>query len=161
MKLKDIEYIVVHCSATREGQPYDVEDIRDMHVRGRGWSDVGYHFIIKLDGTVQKGRDLDVMGAHVKGYNSKSIGICYIGGLDSEGKPKDTRTPAQKEAMLKLLQVLKVALPNAEILGHRDLSPDLDGDGEVEQREWTKSCPSFDVRLWLRNPDWFPPFVVN
>lgn len=158
MKVSDIKYIVIHCSATYEGRPYDVEDIRAMHKR-RGFRDVGYHFVIKLDGTIQKGRDIDEMGAHVKGHNSHSIGVCYIGGLDNDGKPKDTRTPEQKQSLKKLVDILSVIYPDAETLGHRDLSPDLDGDGVIEKHEWTKSCPVFDVRLWLKSPDFQPPFL--
>lgn len=156
MKISDVKYIVIHCSATYEGRPYDVEDIRKMH-KQRGFSDVGYHFVIKLDGTIQKGRDLDVVGAHVQGNNSNSIGICYIGGLDSEGKGKDTRTTAQKISMRKLVDILQVIYPTAEVKGHRDFSPDLDGDGVIERHEWMKECPCFDVTEWLRSVT--PPFV--
>lgn len=158
MKVSDVKYIVIHCSATYENIPYDVEDIRDTHKK-RGFRDIGYHFVIKLDGTVQKGRDIDEVGAHVKGYNSHSIGVCYIGGLDSNGKAKDTRTPEQKQSLKKLVDVLSIIYPNAEILGHRDLSPDLDGDGIIEKHEWMKECPCFDVKLWLKNPDFQPPFL--
>jgi len=142
--MRDIKYLVVHCSATKEGKDLDVEDIDRMHKR-RGWSGVGYNYVIKLDGEIQKGRDLEKIPAHVKGFNRNSIGICYIGGLDENGKPSDTRTDKQKEALLFKLLTLKRLFPYAKIVGHRDLSPDRDGDGVVERHEWLKACPCFDA----------------
>lgn len=150
---KDVKYIVVHCTASKEGVDLNIDDIDQMHKR-RGFSMVGYHKLIKLDGTVEDGRPLDVWGAHVRGYNDKSIGIAYVGGLDSKGKAKDTRTEVQIASMVILLQDLKNQFPDAEVLGHRDLSPDLDGDGVVEKHEWMKECPCFDIRKehpWLNN----------
>ena len=151
LKLEDVKYIVVHCTASREGQDLDVSDIDRMH-KARGFSMVGYHYLIKLDGTVQEGRPLDRRGAHVKGYNSKSVGIAYVGGVDDNLKAKDTRTELQIASMVMLLQDLKKKFPKAEVLGHRDLSPDKDGDGIIERHEWLKNCPSFDIRAehpWL------------
>ena len=142
--MRDIDYIVVHCSATSFGKDLDVEDIDRMHKR-RGWSGVGYNYVVKLDGTIQNGRPLEKIPAHVKGFNRNSIGICYIGGLDENGKPSDTRTDKQKEALLFKLLTLKRLFPYAKIVGHRDLSPDRDGDGVVERHEWLKACPCFDA----------------
>jgi N-acetyl-anhydromuramyl-L-alanine amidase AmpD len=142
--MRDIDYIVVHCSATSFGKDLDVEDIDRMHKR-RGWSGVGYNYVVKLDGTIQNGRPLEKIPAHVKGFNHNSIGICYIGGLDENGKPSDTRTDKQKEALLFKLLTLKRLFPYAKIVGHRDLSPDKDGDGVVERHEWLKSCPCFNA----------------
>lgn len=101
--------IVIHCSATKEGKDLDVDDIRQMHLN-RGWRDVGYHFIITLDGKIQKGRDVFDMGAHVRGYNRDSVGICYIGGLDKDGDAKDTRTPNQKAALSDIVKRLSTTL---------------------------------------------------
>ena len=149
MNIKDVGLIVIHCSATREGQDIKRDDIKHMHLN-RGFNDIGYHFVIELDGTIVKGRDLNVMGAHVRGHNMNSWGICYIGGLDKNGSPKDTRTPAQNHSLKQLIEILKVLSPKAEIKGHRDLSPDLDGDGVIESHEWLKSCPCFSVSEWVK-----------
>ena len=151
--MREINYIVVHCSATSFGKDLDVEDIDRMHKR-RGWAGVGYNYVIKLDGTIQEGRPLEKIPAHVKGFNRNSIGICYIGGLDENGKGADTRTPQQKETLLFRLMSLKQQFPHAEIVGHRDLSPDKDGDGIVERHEWLKLCPCFNAKeeysdIWI------------
>jgi N-acetylmuramoyl-L-alanine amidase len=144
---KNIKRIAIHCTATREGRDYSVETIRGWHKR-QGWSDIGYHFVIGLDGTVERGRPEHTPGSHVRGFNAGSIGIVYVGGLDAQGKGKDTRTPAQKRAMADLVKALLKAYPGADVLGHRDHSPDLDGDGVIERHEWLKECPCFDVRAW-------------
>lgn len=143
--MRKINLIVVHCSATKEGKDFDVNDIRRMHLQ-RGFVNVGYHFVIKLDGLIQNGRPISQVGAHVKGYNANSIGVCYIGGLDANGKPKDTRTVAQKAALIQLLRELKSRYPNARICGHRDLSPDKNHDGKITPNEWLKACPCFDAK---------------
>jgi N-acetylmuramoyl-L-alanine amidase len=130
--MREIDKIIVHCSATPEGRDVSVDDIRDWHVNGNGWSDIGYHWLITLDGSIEKGRPESRSGAHAKGHNSRSIGVCYVGGVDSAMKPKDTRTDAQKEALRCLLIDLLKRYPNAEIIGHRDVS--------------SKACPSFDAK---------------
>ena len=132
---RQIDYIVIHVSATREGQDFDVNDIRNWH-KNRGWSDVGYHYVIKLDGTIQAGRPEDQVGAHVSGHNSNSIGICLIGGLDAWGKPKDTRTPAQTKSLIGLIRDLLERYRGARVLGHRDF-PNV-----------ATACPCFDVIPW-------------
>ena len=126
--MRRIDHIVVHCADTPAGAWFDVEDIRAWH-KARGFKDVGYHYVILLDGTVQMGRSLEQVGAHVRGFNLHSIGICYIG-----GKGGDTRTEEQKASMEALLYSLKSAFPEAAILGHRDFP------------KVTKQCPNFDVR---------------
>ena len=131
MSSRTIINIVVHCAATIEGQEYDAIDIDRWHKK-RGWRKIGYHFVVKLDGTIESGRMLDEVGAHVKGYNRGSIGICYIGGLDADKEPKDTRTEEQKESLLLLLKTLKKMYPLAQILGHKDLA--------------ARSCPCFDAK---------------
>lgn len=135
-----INKIIVHCSATPEGKDYTVDDIRRWH-KQQGWSDIGYHYVVYRNGDVVNGRNVDIQGAHCadNGGNINSIGICYIGGCARDGKtPKDTRTDAQKLALLNLLLDLKKMYPHAVILGHRDLD------------EHGKLCPSFDAKKEYR-----------
>ena len=130
--MREINKIIVHCSATREGENFDVAEIRKWHVEGRGWSDIGYHFYIDLYGEIHKGRDIAKIGAPTKGQNRNSIGICYCGGVEVDGKtPKDTRLDCQKEALLCVLRTLKAMYPNAIIHSHKDFA--------------NKACPSFDA----------------
>lgn len=147
---RTITEIIVHCSATPEGKDFTVDDIRKWH-KHRGFTDVGYHYIIYRNGHIVNGRDVDLVGAHCTNHNSHSIGICYIGGMDAQNKkPKDTRTLAQKAALLSLLVDLRKLYPNAAIIGHRDTSPDLNGNGTVEPSEFIKACPSFDAKAEYR-----------
>ena len=125
-----INEIIIHCSATKAGQDFDVNDIDRWH-KERGWKGVGYHYVIKLDGTIQEGRPVDQIGAHCTGHNKKSIGICYIGGLDKSGKPKDTRTVAQKESSRLLVNQLLEMFPGSKVYGHSEFAP--------------KCCPCFCV----------------
>ena len=130
---RQIEKIIVHCSATPEGRDVKVETIKKWHVEDNGWSDIGYHWVIELDGSIRKGRPEAQEGAHAKGNNKASIGVCYIGGVDdSDMNPKDTRTDKQKESLHCLLIDLLGRYPDAEIIGHRDVS--------------SKACPSFDAK---------------
>ena len=126
-----IDKIILHCSATREGQDIDIETIREWHIKDRGWRDVGYHYVVKLDGTVQAGRPVGKPGAHCKGENH-NIGVCYIGGVDTDMQPKDTRTDEQKDALLGLFKEIKVKYPDIKVYGHRDFAK--------------KACPSFDAK---------------
>jgi N-acetylmuramoyl-L-alanine amidase len=147
--MRKINLIVIHCSASKETNDYTFEDcIRDH--KARGFNTCGYHRFIRKDGTIHIGRPFDKTGAHVKDYNANSIGICYEGGLDVNGKAKDTRTEAQKSSInLCIMEALNFAGRNrghvTRICGHRDLSPDLDGDGVVEPSEFVKSCPCYDA----------------
>lgn len=152
MRAKDIDAIVIHCSATREGQDVRAADIDKWH-KERGFACIGYNYVIDLDGTVEMGRPLTRDGAHCntagtsgKSYNKHSIGICYVGGLDKYGRAKDTRTAAQKRALTALVYRLLAEYPITDVLGHRDASPDRNGDGTVSSNEWIKECPCFDVR---------------
>ena len=132
--MRKIEKIIIHCSATPEGKDYTVAQIRDWHVRGNGWSDIGYHFVIDRYGVVHKGRPVEKVGAHTKGQNARSIGICLIGGMDAENKrPKDTRTPAQRVALVNLVKELKATYgENVTVHGHNEFA--------------AKACPSFNVQ---------------
>ena len=147
--MRTIDHIIIHCSATCEGSSLSVEELEKMH-RRRGFRGIGYHYYIRRDGTVVNTRPLEVIGAHCKGNNAHSVGICYEGGLDARGNPKDTRTPEQRSAMhLLVAQLLKRFKNKVCICGHRDLSPDLNGDGVIEPEEWVKECPCFEVRKEL------------
>ena len=130
--MRSINEIIVHCSATREGQDIPVETSKKWHTEGRGWTDIGYHFYIELDGTIKKGRDIDKSGAHCKNHNRNSIGVSYCGGVEADGKtPKDTRTEAQKESLLHVLKTLIAMFPLATIYSHNEFA--------------NKACPSFDA----------------
>ena len=146
-------YIIIHCSATRGDKDFTEKQINDSHV-ARGFGKWGYHYYIRKDGRVIPMRAENEIGAHdnfiVPGektsYNRCSIGICYEGGLDVRGRAKDTRTPEQRSALRLLVhQLLKRFRNNVRICGHRDLSPDLNGDGLIEPEEWIKECPCFEV----------------
>ena len=138
------KYIIIHCSATKVTSDFTVEQIINMH-KQRGFNTIGYHYYITKDGVIHKGRDESINGAHCLGYNSKSIGICYEGGLDAQGRAKDTRTTAQKESLISLIKQLKGKYKIDKVMGHRDTSPDKDGDGIVEPHEWIKQCPCFNA----------------
>lgn len=141
---RDIHTLVWHCTATPEGRELTRQQIKDMHLK-RGFGDIGYHKVIHLDGSVSEGRSEDKIGAHVAGHNTGTIGYSYVGGVDVNNKAKDTRTPAQKETMIRLTKEAIAKYNLRAVLGHRDLSPDLDGDGLIEPFEWVKQCPCFNV----------------
>ena len=136
---REINKIIFHCSATREGQDIKMETIRNWHVKDNGWSDIGYHFVIELDGDVIPARDINRTGSHAKGFNTGSIGICYVGGCDKDMRPKDTKTKAQNTSIAALIIHLQELYPQAEFLGHCDL-PNV-----------KKACPSFSVKEFLNN----------
>ena len=131
--MRKIDEIIIHCSATREGQDIDAETIRKWH-KQRGWRDIGYHYIVRLDGEVELGRPIDEIGAHVKGHNKTTIGICYIGGVEQDGKtPKDTMTYEQEESVRDLITAIRlVCNEHLKISGHNEYA--------------SKACPSFIVQ---------------
>ncbi len=129
--VRTVRLLVIHCSATLPGQRVTVEDIDRWH-RQRGFDGIGYHFYITVDGTIWTGRPISRVGAHCKGYNAHSIGICYEGGLDEEGRPKDTRTLLQKAALVALINKLREMYPTADVVGHNDLN-------------LHKACPCFSA----------------
>ena len=137
--------IVLHCSASRSNQSYPYERLaRDHKKRGFGeWP--GYHFYVTKDGTLYYCRPLGVKGCHVKGHNEGTVGVCYEGGLDEWGKPMDTRTAEQMITLYWLLLTLHEIWPRAKICGHRDFSPDKNGNGKIERWEYVKACPCFDA----------------
>lgn len=135
--MRKINEIIVHCAATPEGKNFKAADIDRWH-RERKMKCIGYHYVVDLDGTVEPGRPESEIGAHCLGHNQYSIGVCYVGGLAADGRtPKDTRTAAQKEALLALLKKLRAKYPKASIHGHRDFA--------------AKACPSFDATREYKN----------
>ena len=141
--MRKIDKIILHCAATPEGKDFTVKDIRNWHLQ-RGFSDIGYHFVIYRDGTVHRGRAVDFAGAHTLGQNKNSIGICYIGGCTADGKtPKDTRTPEQRFALFKLVYELmqKYNISISNVFGHREFA--------------NKACPSFDMNIFRKELQMF------
>lgn len=130
--MRKIEKIIIHCSATPEGKDYSAKDITAWH-KARGFRTIGYHYVVRLDGTIETGRPLEEMGAHCLGQNTNSIGICYIGGLLKDCKtPADTRTEEQKVSLLQLISGLKDTFPGCTVHGHREFA--------------IKACPCFSVK---------------
>ena len=129
--MRRIDEIIIHCTATVEGKDYHVADVDKWH-KARGWKGIGYHYLITLDGTIEKGRPETEVGAHCVGHNAHSIGVCYVGGVDKYLKPKDTRTAKQKIALWEIIRQLLIKYPNAKIHGHCEFA--------------NKACPSFDVQ---------------
>lgn len=129
--MRRIDEIIIHCTATVEGQDFKAKDIDKWH-RQKGWKCIGYHYVVDLDGTIEKGREESAIGAHCKGHNNHSIGIVYVGGLNKNEKPEDTRTQKQKEALWSLLRELLCKYPNASIHGHNEFAK--------------KDCPCFNVQ---------------
>ncbi|BFU65365.1 N-acetylmuramoyl-L-alanine amidase [Rodentibacter abscessus] len=163
-----IHKIVIHCSATQNGKPLRsstqtaAQVIDGWHAK-RGFKrhpirvkqfnphlkHLGYHFVIDTDGTVETGRQEGEIGAHVKGHNAHSLGICLVGGITPNKRNHGEYTEKQWQALHRLLRQLEAKYPSADICGHRDLSPDLNGDGTITSNEWMKDCPCFDVWSWL------------
>lgn len=135
MAMRRIDYIAVHCAATKPSMDIGASEIRKWH-RDRGWSDIGYHYVIRRDGSLEEGRPLERAGAHVKNYNTHSIGVCMVGGIDDAGNPENNFTDEQFDTLRMLLHHLHAQYPEAEILGHRDFP------------RVAKACPCFDVKEW-------------
>lgn len=134
--MREITEIILHCAATPEGRDFTVADIDRWH-RQRKFDGIGYHYVIYRDGSVHPGRPVECQGAHCTGHNARSIGVCYIGGRAFDGKtPKDTRTPAQRKALERLVRELMGKYPRATVHGHNEFA--------------AKACPSFDVQKWLK-----------
>lgn len=135
--MRRIDYIVIHCADTMPSMDIGVDEIRRWHMLYNQWSDVGYHFVVRRDGTIEEGRDITRIGAHVKGFNNHSIGICWVGGANEETKdPEDNRSLAQKVTLRKLVDRMLGAFPDAVLMGHNDF-PGVN-----------KACPCFDVCKW-------------
>ncbi len=134
--MRQINEIIIHCTATPAGRPVTVADITRWH-KEKGWKTIGYHYVIYLDGSIHEGRKVSQVGAHCEGHNATSIGVVYVGGLTADGKhAADTRTPQQKSAMERLVSQLKQTYKIENVHGHNEYA--------------NKSCPSFDVRGWRK-----------
>lgn len=151
--MRRIDLIVIHCSATPPRVRLSPEELDGMH-RRRGFDGCGYHYYIRRDGRICSMRPVEKVGAHARGFNAHSIGVCYEGGLDENGRNADTRTEAQKHSLRVLIRVLAADFGIRKVVGHRDLSPDLNGNGVVEPHEWVKACPCFEVAKEV--PEWLP-----
>ena len=132
--MRQIRRIIIHCSATKPGMDIGAAEITEWHL-ARGFNAIGYHYVIRRSGEIEKGRSDYIAGAHVAGHNADSIGVCLVGGIDDAGKPDANFTPDQWAALTHLVKQLLVAYPGADVSGHND---------------WTdaKACPSFKVREW-------------
>ena len=151
--LQRITHLIIHCAATPNGKVFTAKDIDNMHAK-RGFirnanlaknsplKHIGYHFFIRINGAVESARRLDETGAHCLGYNSNSIGICLCG--------TDRFTLAQWQALKNLVELRLEQFPHLVVLGHRDTSPDKNGNGRADPQEWIKICPGFDVKAWLQ-----------
>jgi N-acetylmuramoyl-L-alanine amidase len=140
MSNRQIQYIVIHCTAGPQDQK--TTDIKSYWANKLGWKTYGYHYLVSADGSVENLVDISKPSNGVAGFNSVSIHVCYKGGWNG----KDTRTQAQKDSMKRIIDGLKQKFPKAIVQGHRDFSPDLDKDGVIEPHEWIKLCPCFDAK---------------
>ena len=141
--MRNIKYIAVHCTASH--QSMTIEGLKQEFKR-KGWVNPGYHYVVSPDGKITQLLDEDKVSNGVKGYNSVTINVAYIGGIDTNGKPIDNRTDAQKASLHSLLKMLHKKYPTAVIQGHRDFSPDLNKDGKITPNEWMKACPCFNAK---------------
>ena len=134
--MRTINEIIIHCSATKPSQDIGADEIKKWHVEGNGWKDIGYHFVIRRDGTLEEGRPLKKMGAHCKGHNRRSIGICLVGGIDDDGAAELNFTLEQFSTLTTLIIKLKSEYEIQELSGHNEYS--------------SKACPCFDVKHWAK-----------
>ena len=141
--MRKIERIFVHCTASK--QTATVDDIK-REFKNKGWKNPGYHYLIDANGEIHQLLDEEGISNGVHGYNQTSINVAYIGGIDEKGKGIDNRTDEQKKSLKSLISKLKEKYPNAEVLGHRDISPDKNGNGIVDPWERIKECPCFNVK---------------
>lgn len=140
MPRKRTDFIVIHCSATRAIQNIGAKEIRQWH-KAQGWADIGYHFVIRRNGAVEKGRAIDAIGSHVKGHNANSVGVCLVGGLGNQAPwpPENNFTREQWASLKKVVADLLKKYPKAKVLGHRDF-PGV-----------AKACPCFDAKVWAKS----------
>lgn len=140
--MRDINIIFVHCTAGNQRQK-----ITDLlaEFRMKGWKNPGYHYVVDADGVTHQLLSVEKVSNGVRGFNAHSINVAYLGGIDAKGRPVDNRTEAQKIELRELLQVLHKQFPEAKIMGHRDISPDVNHNGKVDPKERIKECPCFDA----------------
>lgn len=134
--MRNINEIIIHCASTYARMDIGAAEIREWHMRDNGWRDIGYHYVIRRNGTIEKGRPEEEVGAHCLNHNSHSIGICLVGGLLDDGKPGDNFLPVQLNSLEKLLLALKTRYPKATIHGHCEFAD--------------KACPAFDYKTFLK-----------
>lgn len=162
---RQTDYVVWHTSATPPSHDIGAAQIDLMH-KARGWDGIGYALVVCRDGRVETGESLGKRGAHVKGLNSVSVGVCMIGGVDEDGNPENNFTDEQWQAAKHVFEFLTLLYPNADHAGHRDFSPDLNSDGRVQRHEFMKDCPCFSVQQWIENNlepvgDMYAPWELN
>ena len=141
--MRTIKYIAVHCTAG--SQKATVREL-ELEFKRKGWNAPGYHYVITADGKIHQMLDTEKVSNGVKGFNSVTLNVVYTGGIDAKGKTEDNRTEAQKESLRKLLKLLRKKYPKAVIQGHRDFSPDKNGNGKVDYWERIKDCPCFEAK---------------
>lgn len=146
--MREIKYIAVHCTAS--SQHTTIKELQ-QEFRRKGWKNPGYHYVVAADGAITQLLDNEKVSNGVKGFNSVSINVAYIGGIDTAGKPIDNRTDEQKASLRSLLKLLHKTYPTAVIQGHRDFSPDLNHDGRITSNEYIKACPCFDAKTEYAN----------
>lgn len=134
--MRQVTEIIIHCAATKPSMDIGAAEIKEWHL-AKGWSDIGYHYVIRRNGQIENGRNKDVPGAHTQGHNANSIGICLVGGINDEGDAANNFTKAQWSTLARLVRILKVDFSRASIHGHNEFSP--------------KACPSFNVQKWLKD----------
>lgn len=134
---RKIDMLIIHCAATKPTMDIGVKEIRKWHVEDNGWQDIGYHDVIRRNGNIEKGRPVEIAGAHCAGKNANSIGVCLVGGVDDKMKPDANFTDAQWKTLAQYVRGFKAEYPKSAIYGHNDFDPG-------------KACPSFDVESWLR-----------
>jgi N-acetylmuramoyl-L-alanine amidase len=146
--MRTIKYIAIHCTASHQSQT--IESLRQEFIR-KGWTNPGYHYVVSPDGKITQLLEEEKVSNGVKGFNSVSINVAYIGGIDINGKPIDNRTEEQKQSLRSLLKLLHNKYPTAVIQGYRDFSPDLNHDGRITSNEYIKACPCFDAKAEYAN----------
>lgn len=146
--MREIKYIAVHCTAS--SQHTTIKELQ-QEFRRKGWKNPGYHYVVAADGAITQLLDNEKVSNGVKGFNSVSVNVAYIGGIDTTGKPIDNRTDEQKASLCSLLKLLHKTYPTAVIQGHRDFSPDLNHDGRITSNEYIKACPCFDAKKEYAN----------
>jgi len=146
--MREIKYIAVHCTAS--SQHVTIKELQ-QEFRRKGWKNPGYHYVVAADGAITQLLDNEKVSNGVKGFNSVSVNVAYIGGIDTNAKPIDNRTDEQKASLRSLLKLLHKKYPTAVIQGHRDFSPDLNHDGRITSNEYIKACPCFDAKTEYAN----------
>ena len=146
--MREIKYIAVHCTAS--SQHTTIKELQ-QEFRRKGWKNPGYHYVVAADGAITQLLDNEKVSNGVKGFNSVSVNVAYIGGIDTNAKPIDNRTDEQKASLRSLLKLLHKTYPTAVIQGHRDFSPDLNHDGRITSNEYIKACPCFDAKTEYAN----------